>query len=1126
MKKLITCLSFALAAVSVGYAAVTPLWMRDARISPDGSEIVFCYKGDIYKVSAQGGTAVQLTTQASYEANPVWSPDGEQIAFASDRNGNFDLFIMSADGGAARRLTYHSASEIPSTFTPDGKYVLFSASIQDPATSALFPTSAMTELYRVPVEGGNTEQVLGTPAEWVCFDKAGSNFLYQDRKGFEDEWRKHHTSSIARDIWLYDTQTGEHTNLTNRDGEDRNPVYAPDGKSVYFLSERNGGSFNVYSFPLNAPQQVKPVTTFRTHPVRFLSVSDKGTLCYAYDGELYTQLPNSRPQKVKVELVRDDDKDIASFRFSQGATSACVSPDGKQVAFIVRGDVFVTSTDYPTTKQITNTPAGESGLSFAPDNRTLVYASERTGNWQLYMAKITRKEDPNFPNATLIEEEVLLPSKTVERRYPQYSPDGKEIAFIEDRNRLMVLNLETKKVRQVTDGSTWYNTGGGFDYEWSPDGKWFTLEFIGNRHDPYSDIGIVSAQGGAITNLTNSGYMSGSPRWVLDGNAVLFQTERYGMRAHASWGSQQDVMLVFLNQDAYDRYRLSKEDFELLKEFEKEQKKAKEKDEKKKNEKKKDAGKDKKKDGDKDGDNGKSDKDKESKKEIVVELKGIEDRIVRLTPNSSDLGSAIVSKDGQNLYYFSAFEGGYDLWKMNLREKETKRLHKLNTGWVSLSMDKDGNIFLLGSRNMQKMDAKSDALKPISYQAEMKMDLAAEREAMFDHVYKQQQKRFYNLNMHGVNWDEMSAAYRKFLPHIDNNYDFAELLSEWLGELNVSHTGGRYFANGKGDVTSNLGLLFDWEYRGKGMRIAEVIEKGPFDHSRTKVKEGCIIEKINGQEISQENDITVLLNNKAGKKTLISLYDPQSKERWEEVVMPISGGRLNGLLYNRWVKQRAAEVEKWSNGRLGYVHIQSMGDGSFRTVYSDILGKYNNCEGIVIDTRFNGGGRLHEDIEILFSGQKYFTQVVRGREACDMPSRRWNKPSIMLQCEANYSNAHGTPWVYKYRNIGKLVGMPVPGTMTSVSWETLQDPSLVFGIPIVGYRLADGSYLENSQLEPDIKVANSPETVVKGEDIQLKAAVDELLKEIDSKKRDYPSDCVNRKLRDFSRSFFIYILTL
>ena len=169
------------------------------------------------------------------------------------------------------------------------------------------------------------------------------------------------------------------------------------------------------------------------------------------------------------------------------------------------------------------------------------------------------------------------------------------------------------------------------------------------------------------------------------------------------------------------------------------------------------------------------------------------------------------------------------------------------------------------------------------------------------------------------------------------------------------------------------------------MQIAEIVEKGPFDHSRTKVKAGCIIEKINGEEITPDKDITDLLNNKAGKKTLVSLYNPQNKERWEEVVKPVTSGQLNGLLYKRWVKQRAEDVEKWSGGRLGYVHIQSMGDGSFRTVYSDILGKYNNCDGIVIDTRFNGGGRLHEDIEILFSGQKYFTQVVRGREACDMP---------------------------------------------------------------------------------------------------------------------------------------------
>ena len=1081
MKKIFAYLTLGFTTLTT-YAA-TPLWMRDIQISPDGTEIVFCYKGDIYKVSAKGGTATQLTTQESYESSPVWSPDGKQIAFASDRQGNFDVFVMPSDGGAAQRLTTNSAGEIPSAFTPDGKYILFSAAIQDPAGSALFPSPAMTELYKVPATGGRTEQVLGTPAEALCFDKTGDMFFYQDQKGFEDQWRKHHTSSITRDIWMYDCRTEKHTNLTRHAGEDRNPVLSPDGQTLYFLSERNGGSFNVYSLQPAHPEAVKAVSSFKTHPVRFLSISGNGTLCYGYDGEIYTQQDGAAPQKVQIEIIRDDRPDTARLTFTNGATSATVSPDGKQVAFIARGEVFVTSADYATTKQITHTPAGESGLSFAPDNRTLAYASERNGNWQLYLAKIVRKEDPNFPNATIVEEEALLPSATVERAFPQFSPDGKELA------RLMVVNLDTKKVRQITDGSTWYSTDGGFDYAWSPDGKWFTLEFIGNRHDPYSDIGLVSAQGNSpIINLTNSGYMSGSPRFALDGNAILFKTERYGMRAHASWGSQDDAMLVFLNQDAYDKYCLSKEDYELRKELEAEQKKAQGKDTAKgKKGSKKDAGQEK-----------AADDDKAQVKDITVELKNMEDRMVRLTPNSSDMGSVIISKDGETLYYFAAFEGGYDLWKMDLRKKDTRLLHKMDAGWASMEMDKDGkNLFLLGGKTMQKMNMASDELKPVTYRAQAKMDLAAEREYMFNHVYKQQKKRFYNTDMHGVDWDAMSAAYRKFLPHIDNNYDFAELLSEWLGELNVSHTGGRYYASGQSEPTASLGLLFDWNYRDKGMRIAEVIEKGPFDNASTKAKAGIIIEKIDGTEITPEMDYYTLLNDKAKKKTLVSLYNPQTKERWEEVVIPISGSALNTLLYTRWVKQRAADVDRWSGGRLGYVHIESMGDDSFRSVYSDILGKYNNREGIVIDTRFNGGGRLHEDIEILFSGQKYFTQVVRGREACDMPSRRWNKPSIMVTCEANYSNAHGTPWVYRHRNIGKLVGMPVPGTMTSVSWERLQDPSLVFGIPVVGYRLPDGSYLENSQLEPDIKVANSPETIVKGEDTQLKVAVEELLKELD-----------------------------
>ena len=1071
MKKLAVIL---LVAAAAQMACGAPLWMRYAQISPDGSQIVFTYKGDIYKVSSKGGAAVQLTTQPSYETAPVWSPDGREIAFASDRKGNYDVYVMSAAGGSARQVTFNSASETPWTFSPDGKNIYYSASIQDPASSALFPSSRLTELYSVSAKGGKVSQVLGSPAEAVCWAKDGSFFLYQDQKGFEDQWRKHHTSSVTRDIWKWDAKSGKHVNLTNRAGEDRNPVLSQDGKTVYVLSERNGGSFNVWKFPIDAPANATAVTNFKTNPVRFLSMANNGTLCYTYDGEIYPQVQGGKPEKVNISLVHDDAEDVLRKTYSKGATSATVSPDGKQVAFVVRGEVFVTSVEYGTTKKITNTVEREADVCWGPNNRSLLYASERNGNWQIVKATIERDEDPNFPNATTIKEEVILPSKTVERRYPQYSPDGGEIAFIENRNQLKVLNVQDNKVRTVTDGSMWYETNGGFGYEWSPDGKWFALEIIGNQRDPYSDIGIVSAQGGTVTNITQSAYISEQPKWVMGGNAIMFKSNRYGMRSHGSWGSLDDVLLAFVNEEALDNYRLNKEDAELQKEADKD-KKDKAKDESKKAD---------------------SDKKKEAKKDIVVELEDIENRIVRVTPNSSNIASAMINKDGDALYYLSSFEKGYDLWKMDLRKHSTTLLNKMDAKWANIEAANEGKeMFILGSGTMKKLTVSSDKLKDISYSAQVKLDLAKEREYMFNHVYRQVKERFYNKNMHGVNWDAMTETYRKFLPHINNNYDFAQLLSEWLGELNVSHTGGRYYPNG-GETTANLGVFYDWNYTGKGLKVDEVVKGGPLANARSKVKPGVVIEKINGEEITPENDYSVLLLGQAGKKTLFSLYNPKNGERWDEVVKPISNGALNSLLYDRWVQQRAHLVDSLSHGRLGYVHLKSMNDASYRDIYSQVLGKWNKREGIVIDTRWNGGGRLHEDVEVLFSGKKYLTQEIRGRDACDMPSRRWNKPSIMVQCEANYSNAHGTPWVYKHGGLGKLVGMPVPGTMTSVSWETLQDDSLIFGIPIIGYRLADGSYLENQQLEPDVKVANDPNTVTLGEDKQLKAAVEELLKNI------------------------------
>ena len=1087
MKKLFLLSLFAVAF----QLSAQPLWLRHNVISPQGDKIAFCYKGDVYVVNAQGGKALQITTNAAYDADPIWSPDGKQIAFSSDRNGNFDVYVVAAEGGVAQRVTTNSATEIPLAFSPDGKEIYFSAQIQKAAENVQFASGWITELYKVSTEGGRPEQVVAVPVCSMSFDKDGKSFLYYDRKGSENVWRKHHTSSVARDVVYYNAKKKTHTMLTTNVGEDRDPRYLPGYKDVVFLSERNNGSFNVYKAPANNLEQVEAVTHFTTHPVRFLSVANNGLLCYGYMGEIYTQRIGSEPQKVNIEIVNDQAAEQLVKQDFKGVGSFALSDDGKQIAFVSRGEVFVTGVDeYATTKQITHTAQAERSPSFSKDGRTLVYASERDGYWNLYQATIVRKEDYNFAYATLIDEKPLFDNDGIERSNPEYSPDGKEIAFIENRNILKVYNIASKEVRQITDGTQHY---GSLGYEWSPDGKWFAVTLITHMRDPYSDVGIVSANGDMkIYNITESAYFDDDPQWVLDGNAIIYNSDRYGMRSHASWGSQRDAFIAFLNQDAYDKFRLNKEEYALLKETEKGSKdKPKEEPKDEGKDKKKDK-KDDKKDGPSTGSGASKDKDKEAKK-IEVDLEHLQDRVIRLTPMSSNLSGMALTSDGEKLYFMTSFEKGYDLWEMDVREKSMKITKKMGQGGAQLRMKGD-NLFVLSGGNLQKID-KGGKSTSIKYDATMELNLAEEREYMFNHVFLQIEKRFFMKDHHGVDLDLMKNAYQPFLAHINNNYDFTEMLSEILGELNVSHTGSGYRPSGRGgDATAEFGVLLDLDYKGDGLKIAEVVEGGPFDKGKSKVKAGCVIEKIDGVEITKGMDYYPLLNNKRDKTVLVTVKD--GGKTWEETVKPISHGAMNELLYNRWVKHNEETVKKLSNGRLGYVHIKSMGDASYRDVYSQILGKYNLCDGIVIDTRFNGGGRLHEDIEILFSGEKYLEQVINDSVACVMPSRRYNKPSIMIVGEANYSNAHGTPWVYKHKKMGSIVGMPVPGTMSSVTWETLQDPSMYFGLPVVGYRTEQGNWLENTQLEPDFKVRNTPEKMAEGVDEQLEAAVNQLLKEL------------------------------
>jgi len=1096
----------ALATLSLASAvparAENALWLRSAAISPDGKTVAFSYRGDLWTVPVAGGAATPITVAAAYDTAPVWSPDGRQIAFASDRYGNFDVFVLPAGGGEATRLTFHSADDFPTSFTPDGKAVLFSSATLDSATNVQFPNGAQPELYQVALAGGLPAQVLSTPAPYATWDKAGERLAYSDQKGYEMEWRKHDNSSFARDVWVFEKKSGKHTRLTAFGVDDRQPVWAPGDKALYYLSEKSG-SFNVWKLDLADPGKPMQVTTHETHPVRFLSVSAAGDLCYTFDGEIWVRPAGASESRKLSVTAAADRRDLAVAPVDAGSdvSEFELSPNGKEVAFVARGEVFVASVEHGTTRRITDTPGQERSVSFSPDGKSLLYAGERDGSWNVYRTDRIDPEESAFFNATALRESSVL-ATAAEEFQPTFSPNGKEVAFLEERTTLKVLNLASGRARTVLPGDLNYSYADGDQwYQWSPDGKSLAVQFLSPTRWS-SEVGIVDAAGGKpVVNISRSGYEDESPRWARKGEVLIWSSDRFGTRQHAGNPRESDVFAAFLTRKAWDRFRLDEAAFAQLAEKEKEADKKKEKEKEKQKEKEAGGGKEKAK-------GRETEKKADAAPEVnvpepvVLELDGIEDRIARLSLHSASLADASLTPDGETLVYLARFEKGYDLWKYVPRKKEVKLVAKLDAErGASLRLDPEGKkAIVLADEKLSSIDLESGKATPVKASAKIELRAAEERAALFEHAWRQTQKKFYVENLHGVDWPAMKTAYARFLPHVDNNRDFAELISEMQGELNASHTGGRYRpTRPDADATAALGFFPDPSHTGEGVRVLEVLEKGPLAKAGTKIAPGVVITSIDGTAIAAGASWYPALNRKAGTPVRIGLLDPKDGKKWEETVKPISWQDQQPLLYERWVKSRRVEVDRLSGGRLGYAHIRGMNDGAYREIFEEIFGRAVDKEAIVLDTRFNGGGNLVEPLTVFLTGQVYYRAVPRGRQVGVEPSMRWTKPSIVVMNEGNYSDAHCFPTAYKALGIGETVGMQVPGTCTSVWWERLQDKTLTFGIPEVGYLDPAGDLTENKHLNPDYVVDNDPALEAAGRDEQLEKAVEVLLKKLPRK---------------------------
>ncbi|WP_179353559.1 S41 family peptidase [Winogradskyella vidalii] len=1048
------------------------LWFRNTAISPNGQHIAFTYNADIYVVSANGGKANRITTHSAYDTKPVWSHDGSKIAFSSNRHGNFDVFVINLNGGNLKRLTYHSSDDWATDFSQTDDAVWFNAIRLDHQKSLLF--HQLGELYSVTLDAQTPSQLLSIPA-YEAQNNAQGDILFEEIKGYEDQWRKHHTSSVTRDIWIKKA-SGDYQKLSAFNGEDRNPVFGSED-SVYYLSEKNG-TMNVHQSSLSNPEKTTQISKFEMHPVRHLSISNNDLLCYSFNGEIYTQKPNETPQLISVDISGDLSLLQNELLFVKDEVEEMVvSPNGKELIFIYRGDVFATSVEGSLTRRLTKTPEQERHLTISSDGRTIAYASERRNSWNLYTQTLANKDENYFTNALELKEDTLLENEA-ETFQPKFSPTNDAIAFLEDRTKLKTINLKSKKITTIHNGEQHFSyADGDQDFEWSPDGKWFAITFYPNRYW-VGEIGIMNANGDQkLINVSKSGFSDSSPKWSTDGSILYWASDRSGMHSVAKTGpTESDIYGVFLTQKAFDKFKLNKDEFELLHEDSKDED-TKSDDSKKKKSKK-------------------EDEQEKAIKTLTIDFDNLHKRKQKLTLFSTRLSDALISKDTKQLYYIGRTDSKADLWKLDLRTKEIKSLGKFGNGGRLAFDEKAKHLFILSGGKIAKVELSSGKKKSVSINSEMTFNLSAERAYLMNHVSRQVKKKFQDPNLHGAPWDSLTSNYKKFVPYVNNDYDFKDILGELLGELNASHTGARFSKkNEKGDQTAALGVFYDSEYKGKGLKILEVMEGSPLIQGEKKVTSGVIIEAIDGVELTEHINFYRVLNRKAGKSTIISYFNPDTETRWKARVKPISLGAENELRYQRWIATNRKLVHQLSDGKLGYMHVRSMSDGSYREFLEEVMGEEIDKKALVVDTRFNGGGDLVDDLTTFLSGKKYMEFRNNGKIVGIESQRRWTKPSIMLVGESNYSDAHCTPAGYKDLKIGKLVGMPVPGTCSFVWWERIQN-GIVFGIPNMQVTDMAGDVLENKQLEPDIKIKNDFNTITNGQDEQIEAAVTELLKQI------------------------------
>jgi tricorn protease len=1053
----ILTLAIALLLASAARSQEPIRFARMPDIAPDGKHVVFTYLGDVWIVETIGGIARPVTMHQAHDTAPVFSPDGQWIAFSSNRHGSYDVFVVPVQGGKPKRLTFDSAADLVCGWSPDGKNVLFTST-----RSTAFPPSL--ELYTVPVAGGAAHRISACEGKEGVYSPKGDLIAYV--RGPGTWYRKGYRGSSNDDIWICNADGTNNRQLTTFNGQDNSPMWSADGQTIYYVSECFADGkrpiANIVKQDAAGKRSPKLVTTHQDDSVRRARISgplQDGSQLLVYECGADLWIASTKegiaPRKLAIEANADDKSNTeAPVTFTRGATEFAVNKEETHVAFVVHGEIFIQKIG-PNNKAVraTNDPAYDHAIAWAPDSKSLLFASDRDRFEHLY---ILQSSDPDHPKLTDAHtfKVTRLTDKPDGDIGATFSPDGKRIAFVR-AGKLWTMNPDGSDQKLVV------NETQVIDYEWAPDSKWICYARLDGNFA--SELYIIPSSGGTARNVTHYATYNTGITWSQNGKKIAFLSERR---------NNQSLFVLSLQRPAVAGAPSSDE----------------------------------------------------------IDWDDIHRRVEQPAPLFIQEGA--ISPDGSKVAFRAPGPGGRDLWVASTDGRQVSRVTtgNLNPTLIQWSkrpveliyfLDGNGQMRMArphssfggssGSQNASSiasaLSGLSDSSTIIPFRVKMTVRRDEEYQEMFDQSWRALRDYFYDSKFHGIEqkgWNDILVKYRPLVKHCALKEDLYALISLMLGELNASHLGINGFLAMPEETTADLGLLFDESYRGPGLKVAEVLKRGPADKRGINLRAGDIIVSIDGVDLSAEPDLSKHLNDKSNEMVTLQVLtsatadpkDPKARRRVE--IQAANRNQIQELMYERWVDKNAKRVAELSKSTLGYIHIPSMDeqglDHFVRSLYSDNFDK----EAIVLDVRYNGGGYTHDQVLNYLGGKEHtlFRQRDGGAgSVLRSHDRKWSKPLVLLINNRSYSDAEIFPSAFRTLGLGKLVGQATGAHVIGTRAVRLIDGS-IFRIPGTGVYNTKGENMEKIGVVPDVTVDVHPDQLAKGLDAQLDKAVEVLIQDV------------------------------